>query len=325
MTPFAYQFVPIYKERIWGGRAFERLFGRKLPDNVPIGESWELADLPEGESVVAEGPLEGRPMPEVIRQLGGHLLGKTSLTPEGRFPLLLKYLDANDTLSLQVHPDPSVAKSMGPTVNHKTECWYVLESRGGYILKGIKPGVKREDFQKALEQDDQATLSALVERYDVQAGDFHFLPAGTVHALGKGVVVAEVQTPSDTTFRVSDWGRGREVHVAEAMASIHFTPTPAAPPGATGTAKDPSAMLVSCPYFTVIRHRRDAGASKWPGGRCAAWMVISGTGELSSRAGDWRVAVTAGQTLLLPADLTDFTLDASREMTWLEVQVAGSR
>lgn len=318
MSDLIYCFEPIYQERIWGNRAFERLFGRTLPKGTLIGESWELADIPQGKSRVAEGELAGLAIDQLLTQRGKEILGSSS-GAGGAFPLLLKYLDANDTLSLQVHPDEDTARRMGGPARSKTECWYVIESRNGYILKGLAPGAEPEDFRRALAGDDPAALLPLVRRYAVRAGDFHYLPAGTVHALGSGVVVAEVQTPSDTTYRVSDWGRGRPVQVQEAMASIHFDPAVAAPPGAAGSADDPTAILVASPYFTVMRHRRPAGRLAWHVGHCAAWMVISGAGMIEAGQGE-PVRLHPGRTLLLSAALPEATLQIDQEeMTWLEI------
>jgi mannose-6-phosphate isomerase len=317
LSDLIYCFQPIYHERIWGDRAFERLFGRTLPEGKLIGESWELADLPEGRSRLAEGEFAGLTIDQLLRRQGKEILGASGGAGQG-FPLLLKYLDANDTLSLQVHPDEQTARRMGGSARSKTECWYVLESRNGYILKGLAPGAQPEDFRKALAGDDPAALLPLVRRYAARPGDFHYLPAGTVHALGSGVVVAEVQTPSDTTYRVSDWGRGRPVHLQEAMASINFDPAVASPPGAAGTAEDPTSILAASPYFTVMRHRRPAGKLPWRLGRCAAWMVIAGAGDVWAGQGD-PVRLHPGRTLLFSAALPEATLRIEQEMTWLEI------
>ncbi|KKK48850.1 hypothetical protein LCGC14_3140970, partial [marine sediment metagenome] len=228
-------------------------------------------------------------------------------------PLLLKLLDANDVLSLQVHPDEQAVKELGPPAALKTECWYVLESRNGYILKDPAPDATEAEFQGALARgDDPEELARLVQRYDVLAGAFHYLPAGTLHALGAGVVVAEIQTPSDTTYRVSDWGRGREVHVAEAMRCIHFQPPPS-PPGPGGN------VLVKTPYFTVRRLVRGAGRRKLAGGQCAAWMVLAGAARVSDGAGGHATELLPGDTVLLPAGMDAVELESEVEISFLEV------
>jgi mannose-6-phosphate isomerase len=314
MDVYPLTFQPIYKEKIWGGRNLERLFGRDLPgEDTPIGESWELADLVEGTSVVANGPANGMSLTDLTAQMGPALLGDARPMPDGRFPLLLKLLDANETLSLQVHPDAEAVEKL-PGAALKTECWYTIESRGGYIYKGVRKGVEAARFRQAIENDN---VEQLVRRIDLQAGDFHFLPAGTVHALGPGLVVAEVQTPSDTTYRVTDWGRGREIHIDQSMQSIHFTPAEDAAPGADGE------TLLVTDYFVVARRSCLPGRDRaLPAGRCAALMMLSGPERIDivhGGATESQVTVRPGDTVLLPAGLPDATLRASTETTWLEV------
>ncbi len=322
MSVYPYKFAPIYKEKIWGGRALERCFGRRLPPGLKIGESWELADLPpadkdaETASVVANGPDGGRSITALLGEKPDEILGAAEPWEDERFPLLLKVLDANEVLSLQVHPDWKVAAEMGGAVRPKTECWYVLKSFGGHLLKGVKPGVTAEEFRRAIGDDD--ALRALIQRVEAAEGQFHYLPAGTVHALGAGVVVAEIQTPSDTTFRISDWGRGREVHVEEALRSIHFAPLPTKPPGAAGD------VLLSTPYFTVRRCVLPPGRSELIVGRCAAWMVLAGMGHILSDSPEPSVTVTSLETVLLPAGLDRGDLVVEEEMKFLEITLQQS-
>lgn len=302
---------PIYKEKIWGGRSLQRLFNRPLPAGKDIGESWELADLPEGASVISNGPLAGKTLTLLTRQLGAALLGKTAPQPDGRFPLLLKLLDANDTLSLQVHPDERAVDEIGPTASLKTECWYIVESRNGYICKGVKDGVTPAQFRRAVQQD---TVGDLVRRIEVKTGDFHYLPAGTVHALGSGVVVAEVQTPSDTTYRVTDWGRGREIHVDLSMQCIRFDQSGDNPPGAGGE------CLLKTNYFEVARRSAPAGQlAPLAAGRCAALMILTGRGAVTHAGpAEPMVSFVAGDTILVPAGARSPAVAAADGCTWLE-------
>ena len=282
MDVYPLKFEPIYHEKIWGGRNLERLFGRNLPPTIPIGESWELADLPEGVSIVSNGPLAGRTLTGLTNELGEALLGRAAATDDGRFPLLLKLLDANDILSLQVHPDAEAVKDIGDAAL-KTECWYVLESRNGDIYKGMIEGVTPDVFRRAIESD---TAEKYTRRISCKAGDFHYLPAGTVHALGAGLLVAEVQTPSDTTYRVTDWGRGREIHVDRSMQCIHFEPADDDAPGAEGE------VLLTTDFFTVAR--RTAQVEKpvpLPQNQCAALMLLEGR-EIEIRHGGCEEPVT---------------------------------
>ena len=318
MELYPYKFAPIYKEKIWGGDNFNRLYDRKIDSKAPIGESWELADLVEGVSVVSNGPLEGRTLTQLTTQLGSRLLGQTKPTEQGRFPLLLKLLDANDILSLQVHPDEKAAKEIGGDAAVKTECWYVLESRNGYIYKGIKPGTTPEQFRQAIENDDAEDFTCKIQCAD---DDFYYLPAGTVHALGAGLVVAEVQTPSDTTYRVTDWGRGREIHIDRSMECIHFTPSEDTVPGQSGD------TLLETKYFTVDHKRLAAGQSTaLDSGLCRAIMVVSGSGEITHAGpSEKTVPFQPGDTVLLPAELTDAQIAATADLHWLDITLPPTR
>ena len=313
MNIYPYKFEPIYVEKIWGGRNLERLFARKLPAGKKIGESWELADLAEGTSVVANGPERGRTLTELTRALGEDLLGGASAHDDGRFPLLLKLLDANDILSLQVHPDDKAVAEIGPPAALKTECWYVLESRSGMIYKGVSEGATPERFRAAIESDQ---AEQLVQRHDVAAGDFHYLPAGTVHALGAGVVVAEVQTPSDTTYRVTDWGRGREIHVERSMQCIHFEPAEDVAPGAVGD------TLLATDYFRVDRCTIEPGRrAVLAQSQCTAVMVLAGQADIAAGGKSQpMVSASAGDTLLIPAALEKVEVRKPRqELTCLVI------
>jgi len=313
LAVYPYRFEPIYKEKIWGGRSLERLFGRGLPAGASIGESWELADLPEGESVVANGPDAGKTVHALLAEKGGEILGPARALPDGRFPLLLKLLDASDILSLQVHPDERAVAELGPPAALKTECWYVLASREGYILKGVREGVTVEDLREALAAgDDPDVLAGLLRRYDVKAGDFHYLPAGTLHALGAGVVVAEIQTPSDTTYRLSDWGRGRQVHLEQALRCIR-PKLSCDPPGAAGD------VLLRTPYFDVSRLRLPPGRKALAGGAFRAWMVLGGAGVVADASGGPAAELSAGDTVALPAGTGAPVLDVADEMRCLEI------
>ncbi len=314
MDQYPYKLKPIYLEKIWGGRNLQRLFGRDLPADQDIGESWELADLPNGVCEVANGPRAGTSLTELTREGAEGLLGPARPAAGGRFPLLLKLLDANDILSLQVHPDADAVEAIGGDAALKTECWYVLESRDGMIYKGVRDGVTPEQFREAIEND---RAGEVVRAVPVAAGDFHYLPAGTVHALGAGVVVAEVQTPSDTTYRVTDWGRGREIHVEQSMQCIHFEPAADAPPGAGGE------TLLATDYFTVARRTGEAGMPvSLPQDRCSAIMVLDADAYAAvhtTAAVESVVPVAAGDTVLIPAECNKPRLVPAGACTFLEV------
>ena len=227
------KFSPIYIDKVWGGRALEKC-GRVLPGGKDklIGESWELADLRQTStsgagggaehSVVSNGPFKGETITELTKQFGESILGHVPLSSEGGFPLLVKILDAEDNLSVQVHPNQVYANTH-KNAFLKSECWYVLYAEpNAVIYKGVKDGVTDEEFRKAIADN---TVEDLLISVPVKVGDCHYIPSGTCHSLGKGIVAAEVQTPSDTTFRVYDWGRvGRELHIEQAMECIKLGP-----------------------------------------------------------------------------------------------------
>lgn len=219
-------FHPIYKEKIWGGRKLAQLFGRDLPPGM-IGESWDVAAHAHGMSVVDQGALAGRTIAEVLHMYGSELLGDTATLD--KFPLLFKFIDAADDLSVQVHPDDTYAAAHEGDELGKTELWYVVHSEpGGAIIWGTKPGVTKDDFARALKAGGPAVVECL-NRVEVQPGDVFPISAGMVHALLRGVVVAEIQQNSDTTYRVYDWdrvdekGRGRELHIEKALDVIDFS------------------------------------------------------------------------------------------------------
>ena len=311
MRIYPFLLEPIYKERIWGGRSLERLFGRRLPAGPAFGESWELADLETGTSVLGNGPQAGKTLTELLKDMGGDLLGQAKPI-DGRFPLLLKLLDANDVLSLQVHPDADAVAEIGGGAALKPECWYILESRDGFIYKGVQPGVTASQFRRALEQDN---VTPLLRRFDVKAGDFHYIPAGTVHALGAGVVCAEIQSPSDTTYRVSDWGRGRQTHFELSMRCIHFNPT-ADPPGADGD------VLLRAEDFTVALRTAAANEpNSLPPGRCSAVMITAASAhvEVHHDGSDSPMFAFRGDTVLLPAALKHPRICSPGRVEYLEV------
>jgi len=309
MKLYPLKFDPLYMEKIWGGNNLERLFGRQLPAGKKIGESWEIADLPGVSSIVSNGPLAGKHLSELVTKHGRDLLGETG---DGRFPVLLKILDANDVLSIQVHPDEAAAEKVGGNAVPKTECWYVLESRNGYMYKDLLAGTTREAFAEAIRLGE---AEKLVRKIECKSGDFFYLPAGTIHALGKGVVVAEIQTPSDTTFRVSDWGRGREIHVEESLESINFAKPGKNEKAATG----PPGTLLKSDHFSVQLKNGPAGTrAAEKHSVCICQMVLKGCGTVSEH-----VRFTAGDTILVPASFQEYSMEFSEDTEWLEITVPG--
>lgn len=334
MKPYPLVLDPIFKEKVWGGRALER-FGKHLPERLLIGESWELADLSSTSadggggdaavSFIANGDMRGLSLREAILALGVNLMGSLRLSPGGGFPLLVKYLDARENLSVQVHPSPAYAASH-PDAHLKTESWYVLHAEpDAVIYKGVRQGVTREQFAAKLKSGGPIVEDLIA--VPVRAGDFHHLPSGTCHALGAGVLVAEIQTPSDTTFRVFDWGRtGRTLHVEQALECIQFGP----PPRLSAVRGDGSARcrLVETDFYVVSELRLMGGSEgalenipAAPAGGPMVWMVLQGEGRLESADGAFKpIEFSAGMTMLLPAALGPAVVRTHRDATVLEAR-----
>ncbi len=346
------KFEPIYKPKIWGGRSLKRL-GRMLPgdDTHRIGESWELVDLGQTStsgggggqerSVVTNGPLAGRTLNAVIQQYREGLLGRLPLTADDGFPLLVKFLDAGENLSVQVHPDEVYAQAHADAFL-KSEAWYIVDAApGAVIYKGVREGVTPQQFRDAIDRNTDDAVEPLLIKVPVKPGDCHYLPSGTCHALGKGILVAEVQTPSDTTFRVYDWGRtDRELHIDPAMACIRFGPPE------MGDYEKRSHIagvyttvtrLVTCEHFRIDKVRMSQGyQQEIPYDQPAVWIVLEGSGRIclgegaaeteglsasadsANEAGDG-VRFGAGQTLLLPAGMDQAKVILDQDTVWLEV------
>ena len=293
------RFVPVYKSVVWGGRRMAG-FRAGLPAG-PIGESWDLADHADGMSVVAEGVHAGCTLQTLVAQAGSALVGAGFAG--AAFPLLVKLIDAAERLSVQVHPDDELARQLGVGPNGKTECWRVLAD-GGVIFQGTRPGVDRAGFEQALAAGHVADT---LNRFDPRAGDCFFLPARTVHALGEGCLVYEVQQTSNVTFRVHDWGRvgldgkPRQLHVAQSLATIDFSRTdsgPVRPSFVDHVGGGVMGVLVDCDHFRLVE-RRGRRLTAPASDRCAIIIGLAGNGSVATAAG--RLALAPMQTVLVPA------------------------
>ena len=296
---------PQYDEKVWGGRRLETVLGKSLPREATIGESLETGDA----AVVANGPLAGRTLGELARAAADALLGtrgRLASGPFGDFPLLVKFIDASDVLSVQVHPDDQGALALGK--RGKTEAWYVVQAEpGAALITGLVDAVTADEVRAAL---GVGRLEALLERRTVSRGDTLMVPAGTVHAIDAGVLLYEIQENSDLTFRLYDWsrvgldGRPRDLHVDDALLALtpgrRATVTPALP------LTEQRAVLAACRYFTLERWTLD-GEFVVPGSGGASFHLLScvdGACELRGGACDG-VRLERGQTAVLPADLAD--------------------
>lgn len=315
-------FEPILKPKIWGGRRLAR-FGKKLPPRVRIGESWEIADLAttsisgggggEARSVVTNGPLRGRTLHEAIQRWGSALLGEEILQRERQrqevgmpsFPLLVKYLDARENLSVQVHPSEDYANAHAEA-HLKTESWMIVEAdEDAVIYKGLREGVGPDRLREAIAL---GTVPEVLRAVPAQVGECHTLPSGTVHALGAGVLVAEIQTPSDTTFRLYDWTTEydrpeRELHIEQALECADYGWAPSAgvrEPGVT------QAVVAETEFYRLRSARIDSRellAVDAPDAPVVV-MCLSGDAGIVLRWRGDETLIGLGGTALIPAALS---------------------
>ena len=297
-------------ERIWGGRKLAELFGKNLPPNKPIGESWEIVDRPEAQSIVANGPLKGKTLHELWSQHRQEIFGDIPAGPSRtgipRFPLLIKLLDAQEKLSLQVHPPGKIAAELDG--EPKTECWYVAGAQSGAeLFVGFRQRLTREQFEESLRAGSAADA---VHTIQVKTGDAMFLPAGRFHAVGAGNVLVEIQQNSDTTFRVFDWnrvdqstGKPRQLHVDQALESIDFSDV------APKLIEPKGELLVNHELFELQKWNLNSPREVTPPGQFA--IVCCLTGSVSCADVDLR----PGEFFLVPASLQDRQLHPRAENT----------
>ncbi len=297
------RFRPILKRLIWGGRRLGAVLGKPIGDGSDYAESWELADHRHDVSIVADGPLAGASLRDLVRDRGADLLGESSAGLR-QFPLLVKYIDARQDLSVQVHPDDERGRLLADD-NGKTETWVVVDAEpGSLIYAGLKAGVAREDFARAIAAGE---VEPLLHAFPARPGDCILIRAGVVHAIGAGVMIAEIQQMSDATFRVFDWnrvgadGRPRQLHVEQALASTDFDagpvdpiPTTAEPiPG--GTVE----RLSATEFFALERYRLTGPARLGRDDRFTILLALGG--EVEVRGPGRSLHLRLGETLLLPA------------------------
>ncbi len=304
-------FEPKLVPKIWGGQSLAKL-GKSLPSQ-DLGESWELYDLPGDSACVAEGSFKGQTLNQILSEWGHALLGESSVTGlPAYFPLMVKFIDAREDLSVQVHPDDDLAAQLvGPDALGKSEMWVVLSAEpGAQLCAGFQKGVDQRSYLEAVKQ---GKVESLLRRFAVQAGDVINIPAGRVHAIGAGCRVAEIQQNSDTTYRVWDYGRlengkPRALHLDQALRCLRFDPEMAALPDKVSPQKVESnsaerELLLQSPYFKVERLKLKGRFS--PPAAASGFhilMILEGQARLES-PGLSGMMVPAGQTRLLPASL----------------------
>src|SRR5437588_1450306 len=298
-------FEPIFKERIWGARKLAALFAKRLPANKQIGESWEIVDRPEAQSIVREGSLAGRSLHDLWVNFREELFGRVRDPP--RFPLLLKLLNAQEKLSLQVHPPPEIAESLGGEA--KTEFWYVVAAEpNAEIFVGLRKSMSRDQFENALKS---GAVADCVHPIRMKSGAAMLLPSGRFHAIGAGNLLVEVQQNSDTTYRVFDWnrvddqGKPRQLHIDQALQCIDFNDVAPGPITATGE------LLVRHELFEVQKWKLDSARDIAPLGQFA--IVLCLTGALGCAEAD----LNPGEFFLVPASLQNRSIDARSAKTSL--------
>ena len=321
MEPLA--LTPLLVEKPWGGRRLADL-GRRLAEGVLFGESWDVADLdpgvtsvPDPVSRVAAGPHAGRTLAELVATEPQQLLGRTAPTPGGRFPLLVKHLDAREHLSVQVHPSVAVLADQ-PGAHLKTETWVVVRAEpGAELLLGVVEDVGPDDFEAAFGTPD---VVPMIRRVPAHVGDVHHVPAGLLHALGAGVVVAEIQTPSDTTYRLYDWTEEydrapRDLHRERAMQCLRaeWEVNQHPPEAARG-----DGLLVDTPHYRISRSRAEMARDVPVPARDSPRVVVGISGSLGG--GVLPAALGAAGVVVLPAGWSG-SLPAEAGSEWLDVDL----
>lgn len=327
MAPCPLILTPLFREKIWGGRNLYTLLGKALPANVPIGESWECADLPNDQSVVARGPHKGRTLGELVREWGADLTGRAPLH-HGRFPLLIKFLDACQNLSIQVHPRPSDPDARLNDPDTKHEAWHIIHAEpGAMIYRGLAAGATIDNLRRAAESQPDA-IPSMFRAHAARPGQTYYIPSGTIHAMGAGVVAAEIQTPSDVTYRLYDWGRKRPdgdagLHIEESLAAIQTNVDPTVFERRSHVAGIFTTVtrLVDSPSFRIEKVRMTADVEQdIPYAELVCWMVLEGSGQITHGGGVME-SFGKGDVVILPAALKSPKLKTTSDCIWLEVTI----
>ncbi|MBQ9802352.1 MAG: class I mannose-6-phosphate isomerase [Clostridia bacterium] len=306
---------PAFKDYLWGGDRLKTDFG-KQSDLTPLAESWELSAHRDGESTVATGPLAGLALTSYLKQVGTSALG-TAAARFDYFPILIKLIDAKGDLSVQVHPDDAYALANEGEYG-KTEMWYILDCEPGACLYyGFARDVSRAEYENAIKEN---RLTEILNRVPVKRGDVFFIPAGTVHAIGAGIVICEIQQNSNTTYRVYDYGRRdkngntRPLHVEKALAVSALTAAPAH----TDTPNGPDVLLADCPYFTVRRLRvTDTLTLTCTDDTFYSLIVTDGHGTLTMHGET--LDLSKGDSIFIPAQNGSATLDGTCELIFTHI------
>ena len=322
-----FRFAPVFREYLWGGRRLGDVLNKPIGDGPTYAESWEVVDHGQDQSVVLGGAFDGWTLSKLVQEQGELLLGKpwyekikSDSVPahlQLRFPLLIKWLDANRDLSIQVHPNDQQAALLSPPDLGKTEAWFIADALpGSKVYAGLKAGVDQSQFEAALAEN---RVLEVMHSFEPKVGDCLFIPAGTVHALGAGLLVAEVQQASNTTYRIYDWdrvgpdGQPRQLHVQQSVAVADYQSGPVKPVSSTGAEEGEN--LVACNYFEIdqlpIKQPRTL-----PGGVCQMLICVGGSVSCHTEEGE-DFELQLGQTVLVPHCCSGLKLSPAPEATLL--------
>lgn len=321
MSLYPLKFKTIFKDKLWGGEKIKTILGKDFSPLPNCGETWELSGVKGNISEVSNGSLAGKPLTDVIALYGADLLGERIKKQFGsEFPLLIKFIDANDDLSIQVHPDDELAQKRHNSFG-KSEMWYIMQAdKGASLISGFSEEVDKESYQKAF---NEGRLEQILNREEVTAGDVFYLPAGRVHTIGKGLLLAEIQQTSDVTYRIYDFdrtddqGNKRELHIEESLDAIDYQKYDEYKSPYLDK-QDESVNLVTCEYFTTNKlHLTGNFQINHAGLDCfKIYICLEGNARLVTAHGSEEVAM--GDVILVPASVEQYTFETSTGTTLLE-------
>lgn len=325
MSLYPLKFTPIAKETIWGGNKLQKELNKDFSTDKKIGESWEISGVQNEISIVSNGDLKGKNLSDLIQKYTGQLLGEKNAQKFGsEFPLLIKFIDANDVLSIQVHPDDELAKKRYNSFG-KTEMWYVLGAeKESNLIVGFNQKVDQTLYQQKL---NEGKLEEILNVENVQKGSAYFIPAGRVHAIGKGILIAEIQQTSDITYRMYDWnrtddkGNGRELHTQLALDAIDYTLEEKYKTKYADNLNE-SSQLAACEYFTTNKLSFDQEIKKDYSNLDSFVIYMCLDGEFKIEYGAKKsIPVTKGESILIPAELKKLVLKPKAKVEMLEVYI----
>ena len=318
------EFTPLLKRSRWGGERLGTQLHKIIGVEGDYGESWELSDHPQAPTLISGGEYEDWTLTQLIQKNPSALFGSGNFY--ATFPLLIKFLDATDRLSLQVHPDEPHLKKFDAALSGKSEAWVILDAdAGSRIFAGLKPGVDESRLRLHLEE---GTVEECLHSFSVKPGDCVFIPAGTVHAIGEGILLAEVQQTSDLTFRLYDWnrldqsGNPRPLHIEKALGCIDFErgPVELLQPQILSSGEHQIELLLESEYFSIRRHHSRKSFPHATNNLAQIMIVLEGTGQLDCGAETFELL--EGKTILIPAEASDCQIHVDSEVTFLEVRPA---